>query len=268
PHLVSSDMTHTECVIEQLMEDHFYKGHSLFMDNYYNSVKLAHQLLEKKTYCTGTLRSNRTNNPKSWKDRREVLTISSEFKGETVEETNRRGTIKMKPETIVQYNRFMSGIDRQNQMMAYYPCERKTLRCVINSLLLIQSNTTIVPQIQMSSDTHFPNKYCASKGIRAETIYFCPKYEDNPGLCIEPCFERYHQNDTSVKLGAKHYQPPSNVRQPQDSAIIMILELKAPFHHNMGVARLNLHIRKARKIVYPTKYIQKGTEVIEIRLVA
>lgn len=74
------------------------------MDNYYNSVNLAHKLLEKKTYCTGTLRSNRMNNPKSviekkikvgesiskyttdgvcvvkWKDRREVLTISSESK--------------------------------------------------------------------------------------------------------------------------------------------------------------------------------------------
>ncbi|KAL4132042.1 hypothetical protein QTP88_009263 [Uroleucon formosanum] len=46
---VSSDMTHTECVVEQLMEDHLYKGHSLFMDNYYNSVNLAHKLLEKKT---------------------------------------------------------------------------------------------------------------------------------------------------------------------------------------------------------------------------
>jgi len=31
---VSSDMTHTECVVEKLMEDHLYKGHSLFMDNY------------------------------------------------------------------------------------------------------------------------------------------------------------------------------------------------------------------------------------------
>ncbi|XP_025191153.1 piggyBac transposable element-derived protein 4-like [Melanaphis sacchari] len=124
-------MTHTEFVVEQLLlEDHFYKGHSLFMDNYYNSVNLAHKLLEKKTYCTGTLRSNGINNPKSviekkiqvgesicnymsdgvcvvkWKDRREVLTISSEFKGETVEATNRRGTIKMKTETVVQYNRY------------------------------------------------------------------------------------------------------------------------------------------------------------------
>jgi len=179
----------------------------------------------------------------NWKDRREVITISSEFKGETVEATNRRGTVKMKPETVVQYNRFMLGIDRQDQMIAYYSCERKTLRwckklpyiflqicmlnshllytknvkkisyydfqlSVINSLLSVKLNTTIVPQIPMS-DTHFPNKgaknyirfirkrckICATKGIRTETLYFCPKCEDKPRLCIEPCFERYQQND-------------------------------------------------------------------------
>lgn len=41
------NMNHTESVVEQLMENHLYKGHSLFMDNYYNSVSLAHNLLEK-----------------------------------------------------------------------------------------------------------------------------------------------------------------------------------------------------------------------------
>lgn len=45
-----------------------------------------------------------------------------------IEATNRRGNVKLKPNQIVQYNKFMSGVDRQDQMMAYYPCERKTLR--------------------------------------------------------------------------------------------------------------------------------------------
>lgn len=39
-------------------------GRSLYMDNYYNSVKLAHILLKKGTYCTGALRANRKGNPK------------------------------------------------------------------------------------------------------------------------------------------------------------------------------------------------------------
>jgi len=44
------------------MENHLYKGHSLYMDNYHNSIDLAHKLLEKKTYCKRTLQSNRKKN--------------------------------------------------------------------------------------------------------------------------------------------------------------------------------------------------------------
>lgn len=39
---------HTEYVVEKLMQNYFDKGYSLFMDNYYNSVQLAHKLLKKK----------------------------------------------------------------------------------------------------------------------------------------------------------------------------------------------------------------------------
>lgn len=167
---------HTEYVVEKLMQNYLDKGYSLFMDNYYNSVQLAHKLLKKKTYCTGTLRSNRKNNPKvvvtkklrsgesigkytkdgicvvKWKDRREVLTISSEFTNEMVETTNRHGQKKNKPLPISKYNQYMSGVDRQDQMMSYYPAERKTLRwykkiavhfiqiCLINSHILYCKN--------------------------------------------------------------------------------------------------------------------------------
>jgi len=108
--------------------------------------------LQRKTYCTGTLRSNRKGNPKEvvtknlksresvgkytkdgicvvkWKDKRDVLSISSELKHEMVETVNRHGKKKIKPLLISEYNKNMSGIDRQDQMMSYYPAERKTLR--------------------------------------------------------------------------------------------------------------------------------------------
>ncbi|KAF0747024.1 piggyBac transposable element-derived protein 4-like [Aphis craccivora] len=77
-------------------------------------VKLAHQLLQRKTYCTGTLRIRKYTKDGicvvKWKDKRDVLCISSELKNKMVETTNRH------------------GIDRQDQMMSYYPAERKTLR--------------------------------------------------------------------------------------------------------------------------------------------
>ncbi|KAF0694469.1 piggyBac transposable element-derived protein 4-like, partial [Aphis craccivora] len=263
------EQSHTEHVVYRLMENHLDKGHSLFMDNYYNSSSLAHTLLQRKTYCTGTLRNNRKNNPKEviskklktgetackytkdgvcivkWKDKREVLAISSEFKNEMVEAQNKYGQSKLKPLPISEYNKFMSGIDRQDQMMSYYPCERKTLRwykkiaihflqiallnsfllycknvkkisyydfriSVINSLISSNKDTisdtirlpcSLLPQrhLPIKVDKNRKNRYirkrcriCVTKGKRTETIYYCNKCEDQPGLCLELCFEEYH----------------------------------------------------------------------------
>ncbi|XP_025404973.1 piggyBac transposable element-derived protein 4-like [Sipha flava] len=60
----SNDFTHTEYVVVKIMEGLTDCGRSLYMDNYYNSVKLAHILLAKGTYCIGTLCANRKGNPK------------------------------------------------------------------------------------------------------------------------------------------------------------------------------------------------------------
>ena len=57
-----------------------------------------------------------------WKDKRDVLVISNEHKDEMVDVANRRRQISSKPLAVARYNQFMSGIDRKNQMLAYYPC--------------------------------------------------------------------------------------------------------------------------------------------------
>lgn len=143
---------HTEKIVHKLLEGKKNVGHSVYMDNFYNSIALSEQLLQEKTYTTGTLRANRTGNPEDlvkkklkkgessslytdkgicvtkWKDRKEILSISSEFDGEMVEGTNRRGEQINKPKLILNYNKFMGGIDRGDQMLSYYSCEHKTLR--------------------------------------------------------------------------------------------------------------------------------------------
>ncbi|CAG5047302.1 unnamed protein product [Parnassius apollo] len=50
-------------IVLKLLEERLDYGHSIYMDNYYNSYNLAVKLLERKTYCTGTLGKNRKNNP-------------------------------------------------------------------------------------------------------------------------------------------------------------------------------------------------------------
>lgn len=142
---------HAANVVLHLMEDKFNTGHSIYMDNFYNSYDLALQLLKKNTFCTGTLRGNRKNTPidvvqsklkvgetiskysnnvmiGKWKDKREVIYISSEFENDMVPTTNRKGREIIKPLPIKNYNKYMSGIDRQDQMMSYYPITRKSIR--------------------------------------------------------------------------------------------------------------------------------------------
>lgn len=142
---------HAEKVVMSLMKGFENKGHSLYMDNFYNSVSLSRKLLDKGTYVTGTLRKGRRENPEvvakakikkgevitkyaqgvavsKWRDKREVLFLSTEFEENMVDVQMKRGGTVKKPKAIVMYNGNMSGIDRQDQMLAYYPSERKTLR--------------------------------------------------------------------------------------------------------------------------------------------
>uniref|UniRef100_A0A1B6E2D2 PiggyBac transposable element-derived protein domain-containing protein n=2 Tax=Clastoptera arizonana TaxID=38151 RepID=A0A1B6E2D2_9HEMI len=121
------------------------------MDNYYNSILLAAKLLSKETYCTGTLRVDRKYIPADikadnltmggtitrygegimvgkWKDQRAIVYLSTEHENDMVTVINKRKVKVLKPLPIVKYNGFMKGVDRSDQMQAYYPMERKTLQ--------------------------------------------------------------------------------------------------------------------------------------------
>jgi len=53
-----------DSLVLRLMDPYLDMGHSLFMDNYYNSFNLFKKLLDRQTHTTGTLRNNRKGNPK------------------------------------------------------------------------------------------------------------------------------------------------------------------------------------------------------------
>lgn len=127
----TSGQGHASKVVFNLLEERLDSGHHVYMDNYYNSYGLAVKLLDRQTYCTGTLRKNRRDNPveigtiplkkgenKSlflngvhigkWRDKRYVLYISTEHGDEMLETTSKRGSVVLKPSAIVHYNNFMS----------------------------------------------------------------------------------------------------------------------------------------------------------------
>ncbi|CAB3221935.1 unnamed protein product [Arctia plantaginis] len=159
---------HAEKVVMELLHEKLNCGHELHMDNLYNSFGLAKKLLDNNTYCTGTLRKDLKENPRElmnkklkrgenysmfregvhvgvWKDKRIVPCITTQYENRMVPVANKRGQVTQKPEAISEYNNYMSGVDRQDQLLAYYPCERKKLRCYLKvaihtfQLLLLNS---------------------------------------------------------------------------------------------------------------------------------
>lgn len=148
---VNNETGHAQSVVTHLTKRILGKGHILYLDNYYNSVKLANFLYENKTHVVGTLRKSRKENPKvvvnaklrkgqtifrrkgkvlvmKWKDKREVLMISTAHSAKCTTHVSKRGTQCEKPVAVIDYNKFMSGVDRCDQMVSYYTTPRKTIR--------------------------------------------------------------------------------------------------------------------------------------------
>jgi len=67
-----------------------------------------------------------------WKDNRDVLCITTKVQPKLVQSENRLGHQighqKNEPAEIVEYNNYMSGVDRSDQMVCYYSSPRKTYK--------------------------------------------------------------------------------------------------------------------------------------------
>ena len=146
------DLGQSGAIVIKLMKDFLQQGYHLYMDNWYNSVPLAEELTRQGTYLVGTVNKKRKGLPKKmiraqlkkgewawqsngsttvtkWHDKRDVLMISNmhpEVKMESV--INKRGQTIWKPNTVMDYNKHMSGVDRSDQMLSYNSSLRKSLR--------------------------------------------------------------------------------------------------------------------------------------------
>nr|CAH7752479.1 unnamed protein product [Callosobruchus chinensis] len=117
------------------------KGYCLFLDNYYTSVDLAEKLSQRRTDCVGTMRINRKGVPKDlkekklargdtfalfrkklmllkYKDKKEIIMISSLHDNQFVEKT-KRGKVIKKPAVVEQYNQKMGGVDLTENMLHF-----------------------------------------------------------------------------------------------------------------------------------------------------
>ena len=69
--LITPDTPKTGATVLELLEPLFGGGHTLWLDNFFNSPELARKLkIEHSTDCVGTLKLNRKDVPKEVKDKK------------------------------------------------------------------------------------------------------------------------------------------------------------------------------------------------------
>jgi len=124
------------------MEPYLNFGRTLYTDNWYSSVKLAEKFNQENTHLVGTLRANCKNNPENvvkkkfkkgeiiasqsnnnvvilkWRDKRDILLITTKHSDQIIEIQKRNKIIK-KPLVVEDYNTGKSYIDRSDQMSSY-----------------------------------------------------------------------------------------------------------------------------------------------------
>ncbi|CAH2086353.1 unnamed protein product [Euphydryas editha] len=158
---------HGQKTVMRLIKDLTNEGRLVITDNFYNSVNLAEEFIQNKTFLCGTLRPTRRGLPKNvistklkkgevvgkmnkngvriikWFDKRPVYMISTSRRhNATIIDTGKRRKVTeeviRKPECILTYNENKKGIDYSDQMSSYYtPLKRglKWFRKVMMELL-------------------------------------------------------------------------------------------------------------------------------------
>lgn len=156
--LQSSGKGVTHDIVMQLTEGYQGKNHHLYVDNFYTSPTLFTSLWNASTGACGTLRCNRAGTPGiikkppkmskgdiithrngqlfflKWKDKREVTVCTTIHDDSLVTKRRRTSSVPggfeeiSKPVAVEEYNHFMGGVDKMDQLLSYYGFSRRTFK--------------------------------------------------------------------------------------------------------------------------------------------
>jgi len=148
--LITPDTPKTAPIVLELLEPLFGRGHTLWIDNFFNSPELARKLkIKHSTDCVGTLKLSRKNIPKEvkdkelekgeiiarhsgpvtvlkWRDKRNVTVVSTYHSADT-HMVSKKGQEIEKPLCMNDYNHNMGGVDLKDQLLHMYMVERKKM---------------------------------------------------------------------------------------------------------------------------------------------
>jgi len=157
----------------ELAADYLDEGRTMYTDNWYSSISLVNELLSRSTNLVGTLRSNRKFNPKDvinvklkkgeikssqnennivvmkWKDKRNVLMLSTTHKDNLVATTNKRVQQLFKPQMVLDYNKAKGFVDISDLRSSYHSPLRRSLKWYKKIAFEILLNTCLLNAITL-----------------------------------------------------------------------------------------------------------------------
>lgn len=164
-------------IVLSLCDELLNKGHTIATDNWYTSMELAYELLNKETHFLGTVRKNRRLLPKKvvetkklqrgkfiaqenndgitvlkWKDKRDVLMLSTKHT-DTFTNVKVKGKDVRKPTVVIDYNKCKASVDMSDQMTAYSTPLRKTVKWYRKLAIELILNTAVVNAFIMCKET-------------------------------------------------------------------------------------------------------------------
>ena len=220
-------------MVMHLMRDYFGKGYIIYMDNYYSSPTLYWDLYDLGVGASGTLRVNRKGVPQAAKDkvlrakgdtycmnnkhlklvkyndRKVVYLLSTVEKGEKVAtgktDPRTREAIK-KPEIVVNYDKYMGGVDRSDQMVSYATFNARTLKWWKRVIFHVISLTVLNAYILYKTTTNDRVKLLHRqfrKKLVGELVSSVQR-EDVPGM-NSPTGRPRSAQDPILRLVGRHF---------------------------------------------------------------
>ena len=194
--------------VTYLLGDLANHGYHLYMDNYYNSVEMCEMLLSKGTHVCGTIRACRGTPDAiqqaslktmekggkislhtedilvlAWRDNKIVRMVTT-FHPDTMQNVQgwrkRVGQVMItKPQSVIEYNGSMNGVDRLDQNLSYYPFTRKTHKWT-NKFMLYMFQICMYNSFVLYSLKHPEGRYSTMRSFMDSVIkawttsYFVP----------------------------------------------------------------------------------------------
>jgi len=208
-------------IVLEVAHDLLDRGYFLYLDNWYTSPNLVDTLCTRKTDVVGTMRTNRKEFPDfvkrarlkkgetvaafckkqmimKWKDKRDVVRVSIFHDGSMENVTTRQGVMQ-KPSVMLDYNKNMGGVDRNDGQLQSYKLARKHLKkyyqkmfrylldvACLNAFIIYKKKGGSISRLDFM--LILAENFSSMGGVVEPATSSCPSKSPKPSRLLGRCF--------------------------------------------------------------------------------